>query len=302
MRTTTEFCLTYDGPALDTHEVHPRDLSPALLAMAELLESATRVLYGEEAKAKVQVKGSFRTGSFHFDFVTCVQRLNGFRRLFAGQKARGAATGIAVLTALGVIGHGLFGLVKWLRGRLPTLLVPLAPARDGSQWVRVYVDDEFYDVGKKTVDLLRDAVVRAAVEQVLKPLQRPGLDTLALGDGNGFNIIIRDDECLGFVSPHSGDTLLIDEVRTMSFAVVSTARLPKADWVLSDGSATIHASMSDAAFVGSLDDTMLGRLRGDSLVCRMHVRQWQTVMGIRTEYNVVLVMRHIPVRNACEMS
>lgn len=52
----TQFRITYDGPALATHEMDAKELAPALMAMADLLESSVRALHGDRAKAQINVK------------------------------------------------------------------------------------------------------------------------------------------------------------------------------------------------------------------------------------------------------
>lgn len=289
----TEFRLTYDGPALANHEMDPRELAPALLAMADLLESSARVMYGDKAKVNVTVKGSFETGSFNIDFVAGVQWLQSIRDIFAGTEAAAVANATAILGALGVIGKsGLFPLLKWMRGRSITQ-VDTIEAENGRPKVRIHVGDEFYDVERDTVDLLRDVGVRKATEQVLAPLGKRGIDVLALGHGAKVNITIQDAERDAFIAPQAQDVLIIDDVRDMVFSIVSLAFKEDNKWRLSDGASTISASISDTAFLSAVNDNIASFSKGDSLVCRVRVRQWQTANGARAEYEVVEVRNHL---------
>lgn len=290
----TDFRLTYDGPALDNHEMDPRELAPALLAMADLLESATRVLYGDNAKVKVNVKGSFKTGSFNVDFVAVVQWLQVVRDIFAGSEAAAVANATAILTALGVIGtRGLFPVLKWLRNRSITHIESSAREASTARRARVFVGTDFYDVELETVDLLRDVAVRKATERVLAPLGKPGVDTFALGAGSSVNVVVRDTERSLFAAPAPKEWLIIDDVRDMAFSIVSLAFKEDNKWRLSDGSSTISATISDGEFLHGVNNDLESFSKGDSLVCRVRVRQWQTSNGTRTEYEVVKVARHL---------
>lgn len=290
----TEFRLTYDGPALENHEMDPRELAPALLAMADLLESAARVLYGDKAKVNINVKGSFKTGSFNVDFVAGVQWLQVVRDMFAGAEATAIANATAILTALGVMGKkGLFPLLKWLRNRPITRMESIAPGNSPARQVRIYVGNEFYEVEVDTVDLLRDVAVRKATEQVLAPLDRPGIDTFALGQGSSVNVLVRDTERSSFVAPAPEEMLIIDDVRDMAFSIVSLAFKEDNKWRLSDGSSTISATISDVEFLHAVNNDLESFSKGDSLVCRVRVRQWQTSNGTRTEYEVIKVTKHL---------
>ncbi|HEY4292181.1 hypothetical protein [Luteibacter sp.] len=289
----TEFRLTYDGPALENHEMDPRELAPALLAMADLLEASARVLYGDRAKISVNVKGSFETGSFNIDFVAGVQWLKSIRDIFAGPETTAIANATAILGALGIIGkRGLLPLLKWLRSRSITRIETIDP-ESGSSKVRIYVEDEFYDVEKGTVDLLRDVGVRKATEQVLAPLEKPGISVVALGQGVTVNVTVQDTERAAFVAPQAQEELIIDDIRDMAFSIVSLAFKEDNKWRLSDGASTISAIISDTTFLHAVDDNIASFSKGDSLVCRVRVRQWQTAHGTRTEYEVVEVKKHL---------
>ena len=67
MTATAEFSIKYDGPALATHQMDVRELAPALLALSTLLEEANRVVYPESPPVRVNVRGSFQSGSFKID-------------------------------------------------------------------------------------------------------------------------------------------------------------------------------------------------------------------------------------------
>lgn len=289
----TEFRLTYDGPALISHEMHPRDLAPALLAMADLLEASARVMYGEKAKVDVQIKGTFKTGSFNIDFVTGVQWLKSIRDFFTGPEAVATANATAILTAVGIIGRGLFSLMKWLRGRPVSHVEKIGPDAQGFRQVRVHADGESYDVRRDTLNLMQDVSVRAALERVIKPLDRPGVEIFAIGNGAMLNVTISGAERICFAAPRDGDHLLTDDVRDIPFLVTSSINEDPKAWQFSDGTSTVTAAMSDEPLLKAIEEKRMTLMQQDLLVCRTRVRQWQTDKGIRTEYDVVQVMRHI---------
>ena len=67
MSATAHTRLTYDGPALQAHTMDVRTLAPALLAFGDLCEEVGRTLYGPQVNTRVEVRASFRTGSFGVD-------------------------------------------------------------------------------------------------------------------------------------------------------------------------------------------------------------------------------------------
>lgn len=294
MNDATEFRVTYDGPALENHEMDPRELAPALLAMADLLEASAKVLYGDKAKVNVNVKGSFKTGSFNIDFVTGVQWLQSVRDIFAGSEATAIANASAILGSLGVLGKtGLIPLLKWLRNRPITRVEVIDPQGRDRPRGRIYVGDDFYDSERGTVDLLRDVAVRKAMEQVLAPLEKPGIHVVALGQGSSVNITVGAGDLPSFVSPVAEDVLIIDDVRDAVFSIVSLTFKEDNKWRLSDGQATISAAIADTTFLSAVHNDLESFSKGDSLVCKLRVRQWQTATGARSEYEVVEVTQHL---------
>jgi hypothetical protein len=289
----TEFRVTYDGTALANHQMDPRELAPALLAMAELLECASKVLYGDKASLRVNVKGSFRTGSFHIDFLAGVHWLKTVRDLFAGDAATAVANGSAILGLLGFAGRkGLAQLLIWLRGRAITRVDMTPGDRDGMPQARIFVGDECFEVERETVDLLRDVGVRKAFDQVLAPLDRAGIDVFAVGQGTQINVSVGKESRHAFMAPVVEDYLLVDDIRTMVFSIVSLTLKDDNKWRLSDGSSTISATISDSAFRDSVNNSTAAFSKGDVLVCTVNIRQWQTITGARTEYDVIRVDEH----------
>jgi hypothetical protein len=115
------FRVTYDGPALASHEMDVRELAPALLAAGDLLDAATRVLNGERVKPQINVRASFKTGSFGIDFALATDWLLKVRDIFAADSASAVANALEILGALGLVAwqgrRGLVGALLWLRGR-----------------------------------------------------------------------------------------------------------------------------------------------------------------------------------------
>ncbi|WP_198302470.1 hypothetical protein [Xanthomonas citri] len=284
----TKFRVTYDGSALASHEMDVRELSPALLAMADLLDASVRALHGDKAKAQINVRGSFKTGSFNIDFTTQVAFLKAVRDIFAGDNATAIANALAILSALGFLGNkGVAQVLKWLRGRKITTVQPL---EDGS--ARIFVDEDSMDVEVTVIALLRDLNVRQSFNRVLAPLDREGIDRFAVGDDKGVELVITEDERAYFAPPAGQDILLIEETRRMAFSIVALAFKDDNKWRLSDGNATINAAISDSEFLGRVNSSEESFSKGDVLICEVRVQQWQSESGAKTDYEVTRVLEH----------
>lgn len=291
MADMTQFRITYDGPALATHEMDARELAPALMAMTELLDASVRALHGDRAKAQINVKGSFKTGSFNVDFTTTVNFLKAAKDLFAGDGMTAFANAMAVLTALGLTARagykGVAQVLKWLRGRRIT---NVQLQDDGH--VTIFAGEDALEVEHYVLTLLRDIPVRQALDRVLAPLDRDGIDTFAAGDDSSFAVVVKEEERQYFSAPAGQDELILEDTRKMAFSIVSLAFKEENKWRLSDGNSTINARISDAEFLSGVNANETSFAKGDVLICDVKVTQWQTPTGAKTDYEVIKVIEH----------
>jgi hypothetical protein len=267
-----------------------KELAPALLAIGDLLEAATKSLCGDQVRPQVNVRGSFKTGSFGIDFTLATSLVSKVRDLFAGSDVTAIANALAILTLLGFVAKtgnkGLFAVLKWLRGR------QIERVQIDENSAVLHVQGEVLGIELNVLTLLRDVSVREAASRVLSPLARDGITLFSAGTDSTIVETVTKDEMSWFHAPEQSDTLLLDETRKMVFSIVSLAFKDDNKWRLYDGAATIHASITDAEFLNRVDSNLVSFSKGDVLVCNVHVKQWQTSHGARTEYEVIDVLEH----------
>lgn len=284
----SNFRLTYDGPALESSEMDVRELAPALLAAGDLLDAATRALNGERAKPQINVRGSFKVGSFGIDFTLVADWAVAVKDIFASDTATALANASAILALLGLVGKkiGLLGALKWIRGR------KITKVEVRQDFATIYIDEESLEVDARVVALLRDLDVRESLDKLLAPLDREGIDKFASGTDETIDQTVTKNERAWFHSPSAEDVLILEDTRKMAFSIVSLAFKEDNKWRLYDGSATIHATISDHDFIRRVDQNIERFAKGDSLICMVDVRQWQTANGVRTDYDVTEVLEH----------
>jgi len=286
------FRITYDGPALQESQMDVRDLAPALLAVGDLLEAATSALYGDRVKPQVDVRGSFKTGCFGIDFALAADWVSRIKDLMAGNDVTAATNALAILGALGwtvqkVVKPGLFSVLSWLKGRA----IDRVELRDNI--AVLHVQGEFLEIEMQVLTLLRDVSVRKGCEKILQPMDNPGITSLTVGDDlGGVAQSITPVQRTWYATPDIVDELLVDDVRKMVFSIVSLAFKDDNKWRLHDGSTTLHAAISDTAFLSRVDANQVNFAKGDILVCQVRVRQWQTLNGAKTDYDVEQVLEH----------
>jgi len=269
-----------------------RELAPALLAMANLLEAGVKALYGRQADARINVKGTFKKGSFSIDFGTTINVVNTIKDLFAGEGMTALANAKAVLELLGLTGGGAFGLVqllKWLKNRKITKIEP-----SDAGYITLIVENERCDVESGLLVLLNDRMVRESLDQVLSPLDCDGIELFASGSDTEIFTTIKATERHFFSLPAQGDVLILEDIRKMAYSIVSLAFKDDNKWRLSDGNSTISAKISDLDFVSRVNASEIAFSKGDVLVCEVKITQWQTETGAKTDYEVIRVLEHWP--------
>ncbi|KVH07121.1 hypothetical protein SB394_19955 [Burkholderia sp. BCCIQ04A] len=288
----SRFRITYDGPALESSEMDVRELAPALLAFGDLLDASTRALCGDQVRPRVNVRGSFKTGSFGIDFTLATSLLGRMRDLLSGSEGTALANAVTILTALGIAAprarKGLFAVLKWLRGR------EITHVRMKDHTAVLHVDGDTLEIDLPVLTLLRDVRVRRATAQVLAPLAREGIEIFAAGTDTEVYETVARNEIAWFHAPEPADALLLDEHRKMAFSIVSLAFKDDNKWRLYDGTSTIHATITDAGFLSRVNNSQISFSKGDVLLCNVRMQQWQTSDGAKTEYEVTDVLEHRP--------
>ncbi len=284
----TKLNILYDGPALREHRMEVRDLAPALLAMGELLDVANEVLNGPKTRINVQVAASFKAGSFGVEFevgslVQQALQLVGMDGISAKQILEWL--GLAGKGAGGVL--GLIGLIKWLRGRS----IKKVEVLDNGK-VRILVDAQAIEVEGKVLELYRNFRIRKALEDVVKPLEREGIDSFAASSDpeQGFEVIEKREAYL-FQKPSSVDEMVSNQELVRNLQLVTVAFKDDNKWRFTDGQSSFFAPILDARFVEQINNNTPVS-KGDVLKARIRERQWLRGEELRTEYEVLEVMEH----------
>lgn len=290
-------CINYDGPGLETGEMAVVDLAPALLAFGKLFEEANRVINGEKSHISVRVK-AFNEGSFEV-YIHLVQGFFAHARdLLSGNSASALSNLWTFLGAGSSIGVSLYGLLKFARGRKVKKAVVL---RDG------YVSLEFPPdslsmegdtivVPVQIAELYRDVRVRKAIAETVKPLGREGITDLSLRPAGTAKdtapVHVTKLELHAFAVPDGDDHKIIDTESTAAFSIVNLSFSEDGKWKLNDGQNVVWASIEDQEFLEAVDKNEISFAKGDILVCKVLVQQWQTDQGLKSETKILKVLEH----------
>lgn len=279
--------LTYDGPALQAHTMDVRLLAPALLAFGDLAEEAARALWGDQISVKAEVKASFKTGSFGIDLTVAADLAQQVMQWLRGETATSLVNGASLLGTIG----GLIGALQWLRGRRPR---GVETTPDGKR--RLLCDDgDAITVEEHTIVLLRHLRVREHLWQVVAPIERDGVDTVALGTDERIDAVVTREQAAWFVPPPADETVVHEDERTMAFSIVSLSFKEGNKWRLSDGNVTAFVEVADQDFLSRVDRNLVRFAKGDLIIGRTRITQRLMPDGnLRTDYTLLSVQEHRP--------
>lgn len=289
------FSVSYDGPALADHQMDVRELAPALLAIGELFDAANLALNGDATQVAVNVR-AHEPGCFSIDLDVIQSILKRGIALLTGDDIAAAINLKELLVGGAGAAWSLVKLIRWMRGRSPEKIERLAGGL-----VRITIDGDSIDVPVKLLRLYQDIAVRNALERVVeRPLEAPGVDTVAFFEDGWETDRVTEKEAALFRTPTIEDQVLVDETRRTAFSIVSLAFKEDNKWRLHDGQNQISATIADEDFLAKVDRNMVSFSKGDVLVCEVRVVQKQTGRGLTTEHIVERVMEHRPAARQIE--
>lgn len=283
------FRIIYEGPAVEDGEMEIGQLAPSLLALGKLLETVDAAISGEAGRVRVKVRADVRRGSFDvgiaLDFVHSVKAW-----LLSPD-----ATAIANLAAhVGLVTGGVTGLiqtVRWLNGRKVSAKVLL---EDGNVRIESTGGDVLVVI-PQVARVIDDPVVRQHLERFTEPLRAEGIDAIR-SEGNNNQTIgerIFADEASAFQATAGTDpTSQAHFPATYQIKRLYFERGKK--WRLSNGAQTILAEIEDELFWIRVERAEVAFSADDFLVCEVRMDQWLGPTGLRTEYVVEKVVRHLP--------
>lgn len=274
--------VTYDGPALDSHEMDVRELAPALLAIADAFDLIGGEVLGDRGIVQVRVRGSFQTGSFAVDLLL-VQRLATQLMNLLTSKPAESAEGLSGLVAT------FYGLWRFFRRKGNKEILRLE--RRAGQYIIVFQDESELEVEEMMMRLLQNSAVIEALQRAVAPLRHEGIHQVAFGTDHVIQEIITKDEAANVLPISTPEEVLIDDTRRMALSLLSISFKEDNKWRVWDGQTAIYVSMEDSAFLDRIEKGE-SFAKGDLLIGQVRVRQVNRDNRLHAEYSLVEVLEH----------
>lgn len=291
------FQLIYDGKALDNHEISPKDLSIALVAINDILENADRILNKGNTKTEIKVKASFETGSFKINFTSYQSLINKAIELFNSDVANASLNAIEILACIA----GFIKLLKFLKGKKVTKII-----ENADRTFVVYQNNNQLTVEKNIIELYKDYKLRQDFEKLLEPLNKDGIEDLAVIIKNEkeplFTITKNEKEY--FVCPKPEEELLDEpQVFETNINIVNLSFKEGNKWFVNDGGENFYVIVEDNDFLENINNSSISFAKGDILKVKIRREQYYNIdeKKLKSEHFIVKVIKHIKPQNTLKL-
>jgi hypothetical protein len=285
---SNQFSISYDGPPVDNGTIDARDLAPALLAFAELVDYSAPIIDQQLPRLTVRVRSGFEKGSFEI-FLEVASLYDKIVTIFASPDAQA----FSVLTTVLGIGYngskGLFQLILYARGRSPIKTTKVIVEQKELTNV-IFDGEDAIDVENKVWALFQNIDVRKAIEKILSPLNEKGFNLFKIRQHGKENLVVTENDARYFVSPVKREQESISEVETR-LIIVAPSFNEGNKWRLSDGTRTIYVSILDNNFIQQINKRVTAFRKGDILHVILRITQWVESEKLCTEYSIVKVIK-----------
>lgn len=288
--------IAYAGPALEEGTMDVRELAPALISFAELVENCYKAIGGQE-KIKVMLnEDSLRRGSFDITFFLDIDFLKEVKLFMESAKESGLDDLMTVLgwgpTIAGVTG-GIVYVVKKIRGRK---LKRIEHQPNGKAEITLE-DDERIGMSENTLKVFLSVDCRVSLEKVMEPLKKDGIDAFEIRDPQHADskeplVSVEKGERENFEAPPAEadeDGERETKEQTMLAHIISL-NFEQGKWRLSDGTNAFWASIVDEAFLNKIERGEVSFTKGDVLLIEYHLKQMVRAGKLTTEYIVSRVL------------
>jgi len=281
--------LRFDGPAVVDHSIDISVLTPALMAVGDLVLQGRTEFYPDAPKINVRLKAT-QPGSF----VAFLDLQNWVDQAISLLNSEGSEA-LRNLLALLFSGTGLAGAVKWLKGRRPTDAKQL----NDDTVVLTTADGDELRVPVKVWQAYESPRIRRALEHLVEPVDNEGIESLEIQADDEDPVSVSSDEVRYFRAPAFDSEIVTDETFTETLTVHTTKSESNRWWFRDQRKELIRADIEDKGFIDRYQKSAPNERIGgnDQLRCRVRLVQREDPLSgqVTSEHFVteVIEVRHI---------
>jgi hypothetical protein len=290
----TSFEVKYEGEALRDGRMPVRDLAPALLALGQLFTEASQLLYPENEPVSLEIEAT-KEGSFE---VGLVLHAAGMAWDQISTNPLGSAGALLIFKEAIIGGNkdiSLFGLVKWLHGKL---VKAEEPGSEPGEVILVLEDGSKITVPLEVAALNRDPQIRKKLRQVVEPLRREGVDSLEIRTDDKPTVELNEEDVPAFEVPELEPAEVISQQEVDVFLDVLSPDLEKGGnrkWRFGGLGGNFMADIEDAGFMEKVAQREATFGVGDQIHAKVQIVQKRDpgTNKIRDERRVLEVLEVI---------
>lgn len=282
----SHFKIAYNGPDVEGGRMDVRDLAPALMALGDLVQDAAKLADPDSPPVNLEIQAT-NEGSFEVDLI-----LIGANTPWGQLINSLTSDEVNALTNLQELifgGGGLVFTIALLRGRRVKTTKPA----ESAGYLKVTLEDgETVEMDERVAAMTRSVTIRKATREVVRPLERSGVDSFAVRTDTT-TVEILKEQVGAFEVPEIEPVEVIANEFEMAVMIEAAVFKEGNKWKFNDGGGTFYAAIEDKDFLAKIDAGQPFH-KGDSLKCVVRQQQFQTTTGLKAEWSVVKVIEHIP--------
>jgi hypothetical protein len=280
-----QLTVRYIGPDPDRGRMSAVEVGPAILGVGEMVGQASRIVYGDDTRLRVDVRADFAHASFGIEFFA-VSAAGGLIPPLTLEQIS-ALCSILGLTGIGAV-KGVLALIRWQRGR------KIDKVEKRGDEIHLTINDQSTNVTVNEYKIFVNPEVRKGFRALAAPLEREGVDSVEVRAGDAPPTRIEKAERKYFTdAPYPEEEIAVDKY-TATLEIVSISFRETYKWRFAQGGNTFFAEILDKKFLADVARSHERFGAGDVLRCRMEVRTTRSAEGIGAEHKVIEVLEHIP--------
>jgi hypothetical protein len=200
------------------------------------------------------------------------------------------SSALGIVVNGGIIGGGLLGLLKWLKGRK---IEKATDNKDGT--VTIHVEGEHLTIKQPVINIYQSVPVRESIQKVLDPVKLDGIDSFEVRDvrKKDDRIVSRIDknEIVYFDITDHLEPITNVSTQEVLVKILSLSFEENNKWRLLLGTDKIYANIADETFVKQVKDSIISFTNGDTLKVLLEITQTiEQDSSIKNTYRVLKVI------------